>query len=79
MVFYRKPNVKTFGQTSADYISGTIGSILTDGKRLPPASSYGMDRNGKENRENILPDVVVKSSGKNTDADVAAASKWILK
>lgn len=77
--FVGKKNVKTFGQPSAGYTSANQSFRLSDGRNLLLASSYEMDRTGKEYREKIQPDVSVPpSESTENDADVAEAVKWIL-
>ncbi|ASW73766.1 hypothetical protein CJF12_05330 [Chryseobacterium piperi] len=77
--FIGKKNAKTFGQPSAGYTSANQDFKLSDGKSLYLASSYEMDRTGKEYKEKIQPDVLITpSTDKNTDADIQKASDWIL-
>ncbi|MGG5207479.1 S41 family peptidase [Chryseobacterium sp. MIQD13] len=77
--FIGKTNVKTFGQPSAGYTSGNRGFKLSDGRSLLLASSYEMDRKGKEYKEKIQPDVLVPvSENTDSDADLTAATQWIL-
>ncbi|KXH78293.1 S41 family peptidase [Chryseobacterium kwangjuense] len=78
--FIGKKNVKTFGQPSAGYTSGNQSFRLSDGRNLLLASSYEMDRTGKEYREKIQPDILVApSESKENDSDMAEAVQWILK
>ncbi|MDR2235800.1 MAG: S41 family peptidase [Chryseobacterium sp.] len=77
--FIGKPNAKTFGQPSAGYTSGNRLFVLKDRRNLLLATSYEMDRTGKEYIENIQPDVMIQpSENKDSDPDIPVASKWIL-
>lgn len=78
--FIGKTNVKTFGTPSAGLTSANDGFKLSDGKMLLLASSYEMDRTGKNYTGKIEPDEFVEPS-KNSEADnqIQAASQWILK
>lgn len=76
--FIGKDNVKTFGQPSGGYTSANRGFKLSDGRNLLLAVSYEMDKNGKEYKEKIQPDIpVAPSENANTDAELAAAIQWI--
>lgn len=77
--FIGKSNAKTFGQPSAGYTSANRNFDLSDGKTLYLASSYEMDRTGKEYKGKIEPDVLITpSTDKNVDAEIQKASEWIL-
>ncbi|WP_353145692.1 S41 family peptidase [Chryseobacterium sp.] len=77
--FIGKPNVKTFGQSSAGYTTANQQFTLSDGRNLLLASSYEMDRNQKEYKDKIEPDVPVQPSDqKDIDQGIQAASQWIM-
>lgn len=78
--FIGKKNVKTFGTPSAGLTSANQGFKLSDGKMLLLASSYEMDRTGKNYTGKIQPDELVEPS-KDSDVDhqIQLATQWILK
>ncbi len=77
--FLGLPNVKSFGQTSAGYITANQTHQLSNGAQLLLASTYVMDRTGKSYKDEIVPDVVVADLSNTKDDEVVkAAKKWIL-
>lgn len=78
--FIGKTNVKTFGTPTAGLTSANDGFKLSDGKMLLLASSYEMDRTGKNYTGKIQPDELVEPS-KNSEVDhqIQSASQWISK
>lgn len=78
--FIGKTNVRTFGTPSAGLTSANDGFKLSDGKMLLLASSYEMDRTGKNYTGKIQPDELVEPS-KNSEVDhqIESASHWISK
>lgn len=75
--FIGKNNVKLFGQSTAGLTSGNSTHLLSDGRSLALATSFEMDRTGKEYREKINPDVFVESSS-DKDLELETAKSWIL-
>ncbi|MCX2575400.1 S41 family peptidase [Pedobacter sandarakinus] len=74
--FIGKSNVKLFGEPTGGYTSANAGFELSDGSFLYLAVSYTADRNKKEYRSKIIPDVLVKSSATD-DAAINQAKIWI--
>ncbi|EJL68297.1 S41 family peptidase [Chryseobacterium populi] len=78
--FVGKTNIKTFGQPSAGLTSANQAYQLSDGRSLYLAISYEMDRTGKEYKGKIQPDYIIEpSENTNFDAEIQAATQWILK
>lgn len=75
--FIGKPNTKLFGEQTSGYITANRGFKLSDGSYLYLAVSYVADRNKKEYRSKINPDVLVKSTPTD-DLTLKAANAWIL-
>ena len=78
--FIGKTNVRTFGTPSAGLTSANKGFKLSDGKMILLASSYEMDRTGKNYTGKIQPDELVEpSKDLNNDNQIQLATQWILK
>lgn len=75
--FIGKNNVKLFGQPTAGLTSANSSFPLSDGRSLALATSFEMDRTGKEYREKINPDVFVESIP-DKDLELETAKSWIL-
>lgn len=75
--FIGKKNVKLFGQPTRGLTSGNSTHPLSDGRSLALATSFEMDRTGKEYREHINPDIFVEPSS-DRDSELETAKKWIL-
>jgi len=75
--FIGKNNVKLFGQPTRGLTSGNSTHLLSDGRSLALATSFEMDRMGKEYREKINPDFFVESSS-DKDSELETAKSWIL-
>lgn len=74
--FIGKPNTKLFGQSTGGYTSGNQQYPLSDGSMLLLAVSYTADRNKKEYRSKIQPDVTVKEV-QGDDATLKSAQNWL--
>lgn len=75
--FIGKDNVKLFGQPTRGLTSGNSTHPLSDGRALALATSFEMDRTGKEYREKIHPDVLIEPSTEK-DLELETAKNWIL-
>lgn len=75
--FIGKDNVKLFGQSTRGLTSGNSTHPLSDGRALALATSFEMDRTGKEYREEIHPDVIIEPSTEK-DLELETAKNWIL-
>ncbi len=75
--FIGKENVKLFGQPTAGLTSANSSFPLSDGRSLALATSFEMDRTGKEYREKINPDVFVEPSSEK-DSELETAKSWIF-
>ncbi|ANH83268.1 hypothetical protein A8C56_21835 [Niabella ginsenosidivorans] len=77
VAFIGKPNVKTFGQPSAGYTTANSIFYLPDGAMIALATTTVADRTEKVYYGKLIPDILVEpNAGK--DADIEAASNWIL-
>ncbi|ARS40301.1 hypothetical protein CA265_11810 [Sphingobacteriaceae bacterium GW460-11-11-14-LB5] len=74
--FIGKAHTKLFGEPTGGYTTANRGFKLADGSYLYLASSYTADRNKKEYRGKIQPDVLIKPSG-DGDEVLKAAVKWL--
>lgn len=75
--FIGKNNVKLFGQPTRGLTSGNSTHPLSDGRSLALATSFEMDRTGKEYREEIRPDVLIEPTLER-DSELKTATSWIL-
>jgi hypothetical protein len=75
--FIGKANTKFFGQATGGYTSGNAPYNLSDGSVLLLAVSYTADRNKKEYKGKIQPDIVVKEN-EGEDTTLKAAQNWFL-
>lgn len=76
--FIGKSNVKLFGQPTRGLTSGNSTHPLSDGRALALATSFEMDRNGKEYQEKINPDIMIDKPNNDKDIETEIAIKWIL-
>ncbi|WP_316803682.1 S41 family peptidase [Pedobacter nototheniae] len=76
--FIGKANTKLFGEPTGGFTSANSGFKLSDGSYLYLAVGYVADRNKKEYRSKIIPDVIVKSTAKD-DLVLKSATDWLLK
>jgi len=76
--FIGKKNVKLFGQPTAGLTSANSTHPLSDGRSLALATSFEMDRIGKEYREKINPDVTIENLNNAKNIEIETATKWIL-
>jgi hypothetical protein len=74
--FIGKANTKFFGQATGGYTSANAQYNLSDGSALLLAVSYTADRNKKEYRGKIQPDVLVKET-EGDDVTLKAAQNWL--
>jgi len=74
--FIGRPHTKLFGEPTGGYTTANKGFKLSDGSYLYLATSFTADRNKKEYRGKIQPDVFIKSSG-NDDQVIKAALMWL--
>ncbi|QPH39675.1 S41 family peptidase [Pedobacter endophyticus] len=74
--FIGAPNTKLFGEPTAGYTSANSGFKLSNGDYLYLAVSYTADRNKKEYRSKIQPDVFLKAK-KGEDTAIESALQWI--
>ncbi|MBO3272320.1 S41 family peptidase [Hymenobacter defluvii] len=73
-----RDNARVFGQPSAGYTTANQDFKLSDGAYLLLAAGYRMDRTRKPYLHNIMPDVVVEYSPKDTpDKTIEAAQRWL--
>ena len=77
IAFIGKSNVKLFGQPTRGLTSANSTFPLSDGRALALATSFEMDRTGKEYREHINPDIFVEPNS-DKDSELETAKKWIL-
>ena len=75
--FIGKQNVKLIGQPTGGFTSANSTFPLSDGRSLALATSFEMDRTGKEYREKINPDILVEPSSEK-DLEIEIAKNWIL-
>lgn len=75
--FIGKKNVKLFGQPTRGFTSGNSTHPLSDGRALALATSFEMDRTGKEYREEIHPDILIETTAEK-DLELETAKNWIL-
>lgn len=75
--FIGQDNTKLFGQPTAGYTTGNRTFVLSNGSSLMLSISNAADRDKKDHIGSINPDVLVDQST-SVDADIEAASKWIL-
>jgi C-terminal processing protease CtpA/Prc len=76
--FIGRPNTRTFGQPSGGFTSANSGFKLSDGSMLQLAVSYTANRNKKEYRGKIQPEVIITEVA-GEDATLKAAQEWLLK
>ena len=76
--FIGKNNLKLFGLPTASLTSANSTFPLSDGRSLALATSFEMDRTGKEYREKINPDVIIDNPNNDKDIETETAKKWIL-
>lgn len=76
--FIGKKNVKLFGQPTRGFTSGNSTHLLSDGRSLALATSFEMDRTGREYRAEINPDVLIDNPDNDKDIETETAKKWIL-
>jgi C-terminal processing protease CtpA/Prc len=67
------PHVRFFGQPTAGYLTTNAGEALPDGALLVISRGYSTDRNGREYRDRVEPDVLTPSGQPTFDA----ASAWL--
>lgn len=75
--FIGQSHTKLFGQPTAGYTTANSSFRLSDGSTLLLATTYAADRKKHHHIGRIIPDVSVEQS-KDKDADVEAATNWIL-
>lgn len=75
--FIGQNNTRLFGQPTAGYTTGNRTYVLSNGSSLMLSISNAADRDKKDHIGAINPDVLVEQSV-NKDADLEAASKWVL-
>jgi carboxyl-terminal processing protease len=75
--FIGKNNMKLFGQPTRGLTSGNSTHLLSDGRSLALATSFEMDRTGKEYREEIHPDVMIEPTLEK-DSELETAKSWII-
>ncbi|WP_454059038.1 S41 family peptidase [Elizabethkingia ursingii] len=75
--FIGQNNIRLFGQPTAGYTTGNRTYVLSNGSSLMLSISNAADRDKKDHIGAINPDVLVEQSV-NKDADLEAASKWVL-
>ncbi|WP_449439415.1 S41 family peptidase [Pedobacter steynii] len=76
--FIGKRKTKLFGSLTGGYTTANGSFKLSDGSNLLLASTYTADRNMKRYMKKISPDVVVSQHADGTDADLKAATAWLL-
>lgn len=74
--FIGKSNTKLFGEPTGGYTTANQGFKLSDGSYLYLATSFTADRNKKEYRGKIQPDVLIKSTV-DDDQVIKAAQMWL--
>lgn len=78
LAFLGRPNVRSFGDSTAGYTSGNANVPLRDGATLIVTSSYPRDRLGRTHPLRIAPDeVVLASDGAGGDAPLGRAVAWL--
>lgn len=75
--FIGQANTRLFGQPTGGYTTVNTSYRLSDGSSLMLSTGNAADRDKKDHIGAINPDVLVEQST-NKDADIEAASKWIL-
>jgi hypothetical protein len=75
--FIGRANTKLFGQATGGYTSANAPYNLSDGSVLLLAVSYTADRNKKEYKSKIQPDVLVKET-QGDDVTLKTAQNWLL-
>lgn len=78
LAFLGRPNVRTFGDSTAGYTSSNTNVTLRDGATLIVTSGYPRDRLGRRYSLSIAPDEFVPS-GTSTEADatLSRAAAWL--
>jgi C-terminal processing protease CtpA/Prc len=74
VAFSGRPNVRRFGQPTADYITVNNPAELPDGARLYLTVGWNMDRTGRRYTSALQPDVTTRTAG---DAPIHAAASWL--
>lgn len=78
LAFLGRPNVRTFGDTTAGYNSSNSSIPLRDGATLVVTSGYGRDRTGRSYPLSLAPDEFVRSGMDTaTDVPLGSASAWV--
>ncbi|WP_129715136.1 S41 family peptidase [Pedobacter sp. SYP-B3415] len=76
--FLGLPNVKSFGQTTAGYVTANSTFQLSNGAQLLLARTYVTDRTGKSYKGEIVPDVQVDDlSNTKRDNVIKTAAAWL--
>ena len=78
LAFLGRPNVRTFGDSTAGYTSANVGVPLRDGATLFVTSAYPRDRLGRTYPLRIAPDELVPAAeSADEDATLARAIVWL--
>jgi hypothetical protein len=80
LAFLGRPNLRTFGDSTAGFTSANTSFPLRDGATLIVTTSYPRDRLGRAYSLRIAPDELVPPSGdRGDDAQAKAAAAWLLR
>ncbi|RZM06436.1 MAG: hypothetical protein EOO88_53395, partial [Pedobacter sp.] len=74
--FIGKKNSRVFGSQSGGYTTGNAAFGLSDGANLLLATSYTADRNLKQYKAYLTPDVTIEQSSGSEDEGIKAAMLW---
>jgi hypothetical protein len=77
IAFLGRPNVRTFGDSTAGYASINSGYRLRDGANMVVTIGFSKDRRGRQYGLRLTPDEYVMSSDSTRDAVLDRASNWL--
>src|SRR2546423_7736521 len=79
LAFLGRPNVRTFGDSTAGYNSVNNGFRLSDGAHLVITVGYSRDRLGRAHALSVAPDEIVHQAADTAvDAPLDRARSWLL-
>jgi len=78
LAFLGRPNVRTFGDSTAGFTSSNSSIPLRDGATMVVTSSYPRDRLGRAYPLSVAPDELVPA-GDGMDGPVGRATAWLLR